>query len=174
MRVRYFDNRAFDKDVSILENKVHAYNEYISKLNEIKKGASTTEEIQKHLNAKTKFVNPMLSADAMGVKDLYQSIIDLESLWFGMNLNVLEKVSGDVLPARFKISTKYLDELREQHTRYYSPHQEKQIDNLESAVKILNKLEMPYRASLIYNSRENNWVWAKQHTDNNISSKAGW
>ena len=169
MKIKYYNSHEYEREVRILENKLSAYNKFLDKINELKPGAMTIEEVQKYLNGKTKFVNPLLSADAMGVKDLYNEAIDLESVWIGLNLNVLEKVSGEMTPARFKISGRYLDEVKEKHTTYYTPTQEKQIDSIEQAIEILNKLDLPYRASLAYHPTQQKWMWAKQHTDNNIA-----
>lgn len=169
MKVKHFDRHGYEREVRILENKTSAYNKFLAKVNEIKKGSTTIEEIQKYLNGKTKFVNPLLSADAMGVKDKYDEAVDLESVWLGLNLNALKKISGDTFPARYEINEKYLNEVKERFTVYYSPVQEKQIDGIEKAVELLNKLEMPFRASLVYHPTQQKWMWSKQHTDNNLA-----
>jgi len=168
MREKYFNRHQYDKELTLLENKLQSYNLFLSKANEIKKGATTLEDVQKYLNGKTKFVNSTLSADALGLKEEYLELLNLESLWVGLNLNALDKVSGDVLPERYKTNSKYLDELKEQHTVYYTPFQEKQIDTIEKALAILNKLELPFRESFAYNRMDKTWHWTKQHTDNNL------
>ena len=167
-RVRYFKNTEFDKELRTLEIKMSAYNSYIYYCDLIKKGAISIDEVEKYLNQKTGFVNPRMSADAMGVLDAYSKAVELENNFTGIDMTALDASINKSGRMIYKIKPSYIDLLKEKHTVYYSAEQSKSIEILEKAVGMLNELDSPFKSALGYNTRDGRWVWHKQHTDNNL------
>lgn len=167
-RVKHFNNHSFDKDLRNLEIKMAAYNSYIYNCSQIKEGASSLDEVEKYLNQKTGFVNPRMSADAMGVLEPYTKAVELENNFMGIDMSALEESTTKSGRKIYKIRTDYIDLLKDRHTTYYTSEQSKSIDALEKAIKSLNQLETPFKSALMYNNREQEWVWSKQHTDNSL------
>ena len=84
-RVKSFQKDRYDREIRELDNRLNAYNSYLQCLSEIKEGASTLDEVEAYLNKKTGFVNPRMSADAMGVLTPYEKAVDFEALFIGIN-----------------------------------------------------------------------------------------
>jgi hypothetical protein len=170
-RVKSFQKDRYDREIRELDNRLNAYNSYLQCLSEIKEGASTLDEVEAYLNKKTGFVNPRMSADAMGVLTPYEKAVDFEALFIGINYSALDEVNTSKPYKQFKIAPAYRDMLSKTHTVYYTPEESKQIDSLEKALDVLNKLTYPFVESVIYNSREKTWLWSKQYTDANLRNR---
>jgi hypothetical protein len=169
LRERNFNKNQYDKEIRELDIKVSAYNSYLSKCYEIKEGLESREAVEKYLNGKTKFVNPRISADAMGVLSIYEDIVQLEGIIEGINHSALiENTKGNNKPKSYKIDPSFREHLRKVHTVFYTAEQTKQLNALESLLEGLNSLDIPFKESVLYNSREKVWLWAKQHTDNSL------
>ena len=163
-KLKYFDREKYRHEVHVLETKVKAYNEFLKIADRLFKGSKSMEDLVKSVNASTGFLNPRMSADALNILDEFNRCIQLEAVWSGINHSALELVGNE-----YKIKEEHLQELEEIYKVYYPEDQAKQIKSIEKAVEILNALDMPFRASLQYNPVKQFWMWAKQHTDNNIA-----
>lgn len=170
-RIKSFNKERYDREIRELDNRLNAYNSYLQCLSEIKEGASTLDEVEAYLNKKTGFVNPRMSADAMGVLAPYQKAVDFEALFTGINYTALDEVATTKPYKQYKIAPAYREMLSKTHTDYYTPEQGKQIDALEKALESLNRLTYPFVESVIYNSRDRSWHWSKQYTDANLRNR---
>jgi hypothetical protein len=168
LRERYFRKQEFERAVRELEIKTSAYNSYLLFCGKIKEGAETIEAVEEYLNGKTGFVNPRMSADAMGVLEDYEKIVQLEATFMGLNKAVLSESKKGKWSKVYQVSEEHIESLKEAYTVYYTAEQSKQINALEKTLKGLNELDVPFKSALIYNRRDSEWVWAKQHTDNNL------
>lgn len=166
LREKYFKKHEYEKAVRELEIKTSAYNSYLLFCGKIKEGAETLEEVESYLNGKTGFVNPRMSADAMGVLDEYEKLVQLEATFMGLNKAVLSESKKGKWSVSYEVSKEHIESLRDDYTVYYTAEQSKQIDALEKTLKSLNQLDVPFKSAVLYNRRDNEWVWAKQHTDN--------
>ena len=164
-KLKYFDRDKFKNEVHVLESKLNAYNEFLRIADKISPGAKSMDDIVKHVNGKTGFENPRMSADALLVLDDFNQLIALEAVWKGINFNALEPAGKNV----FKIKEEHLEQLESLYKVYYPEEQAEQISILEKAIEMLNKLDMPYRASLGFHGTRQFWSWNKAHTDNNLN-----
>lgn len=168
-KVKSFNSNEYEKELRTLEIKLSAYNSVLYHCSQIKEGLSSIEEVEKYLNTKTKFVNPRVSADAMGVLSLYETIEQLTASFSGLNMTaIIEDTSKNKPYKIFKIDNAFREYLRDKHTTYYTAEQSRQIERLEGVLEGLNSLETPYKTAIAYNRLNNAWEWVKQHTDNTI------
>jgi hypothetical protein len=168
-KVKSFDKTGRDRELGELDNRLSAYNSLLHHLSQIKEGATTLDEVEAFLNAKTGFVNPRVSADAMGVLEPYSKAIDLSNLIEGLNHTALVERKTSKPYKVYAIDPKYKALVEEKYTTYYTAEQSKQIEALEKAIDAINKLDTPFKEALNYNRRDKTWIWAKQHTNNTIS-----
>lgn len=145
-RVKYFNEQGYNK-------KVQEYLRDIPK-SKLKKeslisfsGLNTIEEIEQYLNTTTGFVNPNLSADALGLKDQYQTIVATGNV----DLNLYNEDLTDLTPS-------FKDELREQFTTYWSDKEYKELKRVDKLVNELNKLGIASKKSILLN-RTNDFVF---------------
>lgn len=172
-RERSYNRAEFDRALRELEIKVSAYNSYLHFCGTIKQGAESIEEVEKYLNEKTGFVNARVSADAMGVLDVYEKIVQLENTFLGLNTAILSVSKSGKNSKRYEISKEHIESLKEHYTTYYSVPETKQLDELDKAIKILNGLDVPFKQAMAYDRREQRWAWIKQHTDNTLAMSKG-
>lgn len=167
-RERSYNAKEFDRVLRELEIKVSAYNSYLHFCGTIKEGAESLEDVEKYLNEKTGFVNARVSADAMGVLDVYEKIVQLENTFLGLNKAILSESKRGKFNSTYEISNDHIESLREQYRTYYSIPETKQLNELDKAIKMLNALDIPFKQAMAYNRLDNKWVWVKQHTDNTL------
>lgn len=167
-RERSYNAKEFDRVLRELEIKVSAYNSYLHFCGTIKEGAESLEDVEKYLNEKTGFVNARVSADAMGVLDVYEKIVQLENTFLGLNKAILSESKRGEFNRTYEISKDHIESLREQYRTYYSIPETKQLNELDKALKMLNALDIPFKQAMAYNRLDNKWVWVKQHTDNTL------
>lgn len=163
-RIKSFQKEKFNHEVRVLESKLKAYNEFLKIADRLSPGAKSMDDLVKFVTGSTGFPNPRMSADALGILDEFNRCIELEAVWTGINYSALEP-DGD---NQFKIKEDHFKSLEELYRVYYEPDQAKQINVIEKAIEMLNKLDMPYRASLGWHATQQYWIWQKQHTDNNL------
>lgn len=170
-RERSYNAKEFERVLSELEIKVSAYNSYLHFCASIKEGAESLEDVERYLNEKTGFVNARVSADAMGVLDVYEKIVQLENTFLGLNKAILSESKKGKHSKTYQISKDHIESLREQYKTYYSIQETKQLNELDKALNLLNALDAPYKQAMAYNRSDQKWVWVKQYTDNNISMR---
>jgi hypothetical protein len=113
-RERSYNAKEFDRVLRELEIKVSAYNSYLHFCGTIKEGAESLEDVEKYLNEKTGFVNARVSADAMGVLDVYEKIVQLENTFLGLNKAILSESKRGKFNKTYEISKEHIESLREQ------------------------------------------------------------
>lgn len=158
-----FNRKKYLDEVKVLESKVKALNEFMYIADRLSKGARNMQDLEKYVNGSTGFVNPQLSANALGILDEFNRCIELEAVWSGVNFDAL-----DLDGLKYTISLSYLKDLEDLHRVYYEADQAKQIGIVMKVTEMLNDLDLPYRASLNYHPTLQTWRWAKQHTDANL------
>ena len=163
-KLKYFQKEKFQHEVRVLESKLKAYNEFLKIADRLSPGAKSMDDLVKFVNGSTGFVNPRMSANALGIFDEFNRCIELEAIWTGINYSALEPDGKN----QFKIKPEHLERLEELYRVYYEDDQAKQINSLEKAIAMLNKLEMPYRGSLSYHPTQQFYFWNKTHTDSNM------
>lgn len=167
-RERSYNAKEFDRVLRELEIKVSAYNSYLHFCGTIKEGAESLKDVESYLNEKTGFVNARLSADALGLLDVYEKIVQLENTFLGLNTAILSASKRGKNSKQYEVSKEHIESLRERYRTYYSVPETTQLTDMDKALKILNSLDVPFKQALIYNRLEGRWIWAKQHTDNTL------
>jgi hypothetical protein len=167
-RERSYNGKELDRVLRELEIKVSAYNSYLHHCGTIKQGAETIEAVDQYLNEKTGFVNARLSADALGLLDVYEKIVQLENTFLGLNTAILSASKKGKHSKIYQVSDEHIESLKQHYTTYYSVPETSQLNDLDKAIKILNALDVAFKSAIAYNRLTNEWVWAKQHTDNTL------
>ena len=121
-------NKALDSIKLITEGGINEYDK---------------EALESYLNERTGFRNPLLSADALGYKDEYISVMnapDLNALDYKIEL-IKDKYSFDE------------NEIKEKHTVYLSENLIPIYKSLEDLAKQINKVDPYYRECIGYTSK---------------------
>jgi hypothetical protein len=169
--VKQFHSDRYEKELRAVEIKLSAYNSYLYYCHQVNEGLESIDEVEVYLNAKTKFVNPRMSADAMGVLDIYQKIVELSNLWLGLDTSAIEEAQTKKPYKVYKIREDFKELIKSRYTDLYSIEESKQIQALEKALEGINKLDLPFRKAIVFHNREHTWSWAKQFTDNAIGER---
>ena len=108
------------------------------------------EQVEKFLTDKTGFVNVQMSAAAMGLENEYNTVV-----------KHLGKIDLNIYEADYtKLTAAYIDNLREQHTIYWSDAEAKIIDKVNKSLKTIN--EMNIKAGFGFNNL-NQLVFNEKH-----------
>ena len=95
--------------------------------------SSSVSDFEDSINAKTGFVNSMMSATAHGFDKEYTRILELEKLIEG-------KLSSKDLTKTKEIKPAIISEIIDKHTEFYSTTELKTKQSLENVIKEFNSL----------------------------------
>ena len=137
----YFDNRIFTQSLDRWMGFVEAYEDYIMTLHSMKRDAKTLEEVEEWFVAETGIKNPELAADAMMLKREYKKALRLYD-----EANVIDPDTHiQIEKGEIRLNSDFYSYLQEQATTYYPEDCSKYVEQVETALRMLNSVPPIYR-----------------------------
>ena len=112
----------------------------------------TVEALNKLLKEKTGFDNPIMSADSLGKKTAYDTIIKMDA---GVNMDVYNKEDAT-------IKSSFLQSLKESYTTYYTDEEFAYLQKVLKVVDGMNDLDKYDSMSINFNTVENKFVYRSE------------
>lgn len=137
----YFDNTKFQQDLNRWTDYVELYEEYIMTLYSMKRDAKTLEEIEEWFTAETGIKNPEMAADALMLKREYKKALRLydEAMVIDPEKHIqIEK--GEIV-----LNSEFYMYLKEQATTFYPDNATKYVEQVETAIGMLNNVPPLFR-----------------------------
>lgn len=140
-KVAYFDNKRFEQSLDHWTGYVEIYEDYIMTLHSMKRDAKTLEEVEEWLVTETGIKNPELAADAMMLKREYKKALRLYD-----EANVIDPDTHiQIEKGEICLNSDFYLHLKEQATTYYPEDCSKYVEQVETALKMLNSVPPLYR-----------------------------
>ena len=132
----YIDNTKLQQSLNLWTGYVEIYEEYIMTLYSMKRDAKTLEEIEEWFTAETGIKNPEMAADALMLKREYKKVLRLydEAMVIDPEKHIQSEKGEMVLNSEFYMY------LKEQATTFYPENATKYVEQVETALKILNSV----------------------------------
>ena len=136
-RLRSFDDANFKKQVEAIKKELPNAMKLKKSLVAFA-GCNNLDEINEYLNGKTGFLNPTMSASAMGLDMQYFIVTSyIDKIDFSLYNKSLTDVAPDVIKR-----------LREENSTYYSEEETKLFNKIEKITKSLNEMPVTLRQSV--------------------------
>ena len=145
-----FNENGFQEAHSKLKEQIADLNELEAlkgKLSdELNIKVTNLDKLEQHLKKKTGFTNLLLASDALGIKELYERFISLNSI-ASIDKKLVAKEGN-----RFVLKEAVLADLMKDYTFYIPEELRKEFDGLNDVMELLNGLNPVRRRALVKNA----------------------